>query len=136
MASEQGINTLKELLFDEERKKYAELRETIDSLQIKLEQDIEARKMPDAEVQELVEQISEVMPEKMGPAITATLKTQIRESRDEMVQALFPIIGQMVKKYIQAEMAELTERIDRQLENSFSLDNLISEVKSWFIPVK
>ncbi|MEQ8238959.1 MAG: hypothetical protein RIA69_07085 [Cyclobacteriaceae bacterium] len=136
MATEQSINMLKELLFEEERKKYSELSKTIESLQKKIDNDISARKRPDAEVQELVEQISEIMPEKMGPAITATLKTQIRESRDEMVQALFPIIGQMVKKYIQTEMLALTERIDKQLESTFSIDHIINQIRSWFIPSK
>jgi hypothetical protein len=136
MASERGISTLKDLLFEEERQRYSELSKTIDALQKKIDHDIAARKRPDADIQELVEQISKVMPEKMGPAITATLKIQIRESRDEMVQALFPIIGQMVKKYIQSEMVALTERIDKQLESTFSIDSFINEIRSWFIPAK
>ena len=44
---------------------------------------------------------SEEIPSNLGPVITEALKVQIRESQDQVVEVLFPIIGKMIKKNIQ-----------------------------------
>jgi len=97
-----------------------------------MEQSLKDRELPNAEINELIEQIMIVMPEKMGPTITATLKKQIKESKDDVIQMLYPIIGQLIKKYIQQEMAQLTEKIDKQMEDAFAFDKLIDRVKAFF----
>jgi hypothetical protein len=136
MSQTRGINTLKQLLFEEENQKYRELSQRIGALQEKMDQNLEAQKLPHGELNQLVEQIAEIMPERMGPTITKTLRNQIRESRDEMVQTLYPIIGQMVKKYIQREIQVLSDRIDRQLDNAFSFDNMLDRIRAYLFGVK
>lgn len=136
MSSPQGINALRDILFEEEKKKYVELTDHISSLQVEMKEALEDRQLPESEMNQVVERITLVMPEKLGPAITETLKVQIRESKDEVVQALYPILGQMIKKYIQREMEVLREKIDEQMENAFSMQSLISRLKSLFTGVK
>lgn len=136
MSQPAGINTLKQLLFEEESKRYQELHEKIKDVEQKMEESLEAQKLPDAEINALMDQMMEVMPEKLGPTITKTLKVQIKESRDDVVQALFPIIGQMIKKYVQQEMAVLTEKIDKQFEAALSFDQLLLRIKAFFTGVK
>ncbi|SNT34288.1 hypothetical protein SAMN05421640_3409 [Ekhidna lutea] len=131
-----GINTLKQLLFEEESKRYQELHEKIKDVEQKMEESLEAQKLPNAEINALMDQMMEVMPERLGPTITKTLKVQIKESRDDVVQALFPIIGQMIKKYVQQEMAVLTEKIDKQFEAALSFDHLLLRIKAFFTGVK
>lgn len=136
MSQPAGINTLKELLFEEEHKQYQELHERVKDVQQKMEASLAAQKLPEEEVDELVDRMMEVMPERLGPTITRTLQTQIKESRDDVVQALFPIIGQMIKKYVQQEIAVLTEKIDKQFESALSLDQLLLRLKAFFTGTK
>lgn len=132
MSQERGIDTLKHLLFEEESKKFAQLEEKFQEFQGKVADDFENLKIPEDEVEQLVDHITEIMPERLGPAITKTLQTQIKESRDEVVQVLYPIIGQMIKKYIQKEIQLLSDRIDQQFDQVFSWERIKAYITSLF----
>ena len=60
------------------------------------------------------------------------LAEQIKNSKDQVVEALYPIMGKMIKKYISQEISLLTERINKQLEDSFSTKSWKRKFKSWF----
>ncbi|MBV6647183.1 MAG: hypothetical protein KI790_17120 [Cyclobacteriaceae bacterium] len=130
--SRGGIHTLKEILFEEEKEKYQTLSTQLSALQGQMQTALNGRELPDSELQQIVEKISIIMPDKMGPVITETLKVQIREQKDEVVQTLYPIIGQMIKKFIQREIQVLTEKIDYQLEKAFSWEFLLVRIKAFF----
>jgi hypothetical protein len=127
-----GINSLKQLLFEEENRNFKALHEKVKEVENKLEESLKDRNFSSTEVNVLLDQMMEVMPKKLGPTITATLKIQIKESRDDVVQALFPIIGAMIKKYVQQEMQVLSEKIDKQLESILSFDQLLLRIKAFF----
>lgn len=132
MQESSGLTALKTILFEEENQKFMAFNEKLKDLNIKIEESLNNRDIPDEELQEILGYLMQVMPEKLGPAITQTLKTQIGESRDEVVQVLYPIIGQMIKKFIQKEIQVLTERIDAQLQDAFSFDQILLRIKAMF----
>ena len=70
-------------------------------------------------------------PTLFGPQITESIKKQIKESQDEVVEALYPIIGRMIKKYITSEIQKLTERVDEQMELAFSWEGWKIRIKAW-----
>lgn len=135
MKNSGGITALKELLFEEENERYRELSEQIKETSKEIDDKLANREIPESEFNQIMDKMIKVMPDKLGPTITSTLKTQIKESRDDVVQALFPIVGQMIKKYIQKEIQLLTERLDRQFEQAFSFDMLKLRIKSLFTGV-
>lgn len=131
MQDPSGISALKELLFQEENEKYKELSAKIKATSAEIDDKLANREIPESEFNEILNRIVEVMPEKLGPTITSTLKVQIKESRDDVVQALFPIVGQMIKKYIQQELQVLSEKIDKQFQDALSVDLLWLRIKAW-----
>lgn len=54
----------------------------------------------------------------MAPLVVRTIKTEIRNSQDELVEALYPMTGRMVKAYIASAMADLMEDINRKLKTN------------------
>ena len=132
MPPNRGIEELKKILFEEENQKYVKLQEKLNHFQELTDDKLRNLQLPEKEIEELVSHIIEIMPEKLGPAITKTLKAQIENSRDEVVQVLYPIMGQMIKKYIQREIELLSERIDRQIDKAFSFDSLLASIKGFF----
>lgn len=126
MASEaKKLEELKKALFHEELEKQQALIHKIDTLTEELA--VERKKnqgKQDPFVEEVVDRVAEVMPERLGPSITETLKVQIRESRHEVVDALYPILGKLIRKYVQQEIQTLSERLDQQMEKMFSWENL------------
>ena len=58
----------------------------------------------------------------VAPLVVNTIKTELKNSQDEMVEALYPITGRMVSAYVASAMKDLAESINRRLsQNPVSL---------------
>jgi len=69
-------------------------------------------------LEEKVERVKEEL--KKINNISAIIKKEIKESQPEMIDALYPIMGKLVQKFIKVELEKLNENINQQLDNSFS----------------
>ena len=54
----------------------------------------------------------------IAPLVVTTIKTELRNSQDEMVEALYPITGRLVKSYVASAIKDLTAQINRKLEQN------------------
>lgn len=54
----------------------------------------------------------------MAPLVVRTVKTEIRNSRDELVEALYPMTGRMVQAYVASAMKDIANDINRRLEQN------------------
>jgi len=54
----------------------------------------------------------------IAPLVVRTVKTEIRNSRDELVEALYPMTGRMVQAYVASAMKDLAKDINRRLEQN------------------
>jgi outer membrane protein OmpA-like peptidoglycan-associated protein len=58
----------------------------------------------------------------VAPFVVKTVRTEIRNSKDELVEALYPVTGRIVKAYVASAMKDLVAQINRRLEtNPFML---------------
>ncbi len=62
--------------------------------------------------------------------ISQAIKREIRESQPEIIDALYPIIGKLVQKFIKTELEKLNENINKQIDDSFSWQALRRELLS------
>lgn len=137
MKGEEGelFQQLRDLLFEEEQREHQQLAQVVQELH----EDINTRQRLETKVDPIVEDkltyLKEHFPELFGPAIAEAVSIQIRESQDMMVEALYPIMGKLVKKYIASEMAALSEKIDRQLDKAFSWDGWKRRFRAWLAGV-
>ena len=115
MSDQDRIDILKELLFTEDRADIDRISEQITLLE-KAYNDAEQFT---AKVHPIVEdqlgEFAKRIPDTLGPTITATLKKEIQNHKEEVVDALYPVLGKMVKKYVAQEIKMLSEKIDNQL---------------------
>lgn len=109
---------LRELLLAEDREKFDSLSEEI-ILRDKLSKRVSPL------VDEKIEDLRENFPAYFGDTITETIKVQIRDSQDEVVEALYPIMGKMVKKFIIAEITKLSDSINKTIKEKFSIKEII-----------
>ncbi|MDX2288056.1 MAG: OmpA family protein [Hyphomicrobiaceae bacterium] len=54
----------------------------------------------------------------VAPLVVRTIKTEIRNSQDDLVEALYPITGRMVQAYVTSALKDLTNKINRRLEQN------------------
>ncbi len=120
MNSEDKLKVLKEILLTEEREFDKDLLLKIERLANEQNQ-LSERVSPlmEERLQEFIEDI----PKTLGPAITQTLKAEIKKSQDAVAEALYPIMGKMIKKYVQAEIKKLNDNINSKLKSSFSFSS-------------
>lgn len=127
-----AFDQLRQLLLEEDQQEHELLVKQVKEL----EDSINTRKRLQQKVEPIIDEkfdmLKENFPEIYGQVITKTIKTQIRESRDEVIDALYPIMGKLIQKYIVSEISALSERIDQQLEHMFSWDVWLAHLKSWF----
>lgn len=68
------------------------------------------------------EQLSEFeahFPKAYQLAVDRLVERKIRESQEEMIDMLYPVMGTMIRKYIAQQLQELRESVEQQLERSF-----------------
>ena len=110
----ERLEVLKDILFTDDREYLDKVSERI----VQLEQVLHDRKKlstkVDPIVHEQLEEFTKSIPNTLGPVITATLKEEIKHHKDEVVDALYPVLGKMIKKYIAQEIKVLSEKIDDQ----------------------
>jgi outer membrane protein OmpA-like peptidoglycan-associated protein len=54
----------------------------------------------------------------IAPLVVSTIKTELRNSQDEMVEALYPITGRLVKSYVASAIRDLSTQMNRRLEQN------------------
>lgn len=131
MEKQDAFNQLKNLLLEEDHLEHELLVKQVKEL----EESINTRKRLQQKVDPIIEEklniLKDKFPEVYGHVITKTIKTQIRESRDEVIDALYPIMGKLIQKYVVAELTALSEKIDQQMNQMFSWEAWWIRIKSW-----
>lgn len=131
-----NVSRLKQLLFDNEAEALAELSRRLDLLQ---QDKVEANRRFDSVFQRagtderLQKSVAGVLDgalrdaevadheglaDAVAPVVVNTVKTEIRNSRDEIAEALYPMTGRMVKAYIASAMKDLKESLNRKLDSN------------------
>ncbi|MBX2842877.1 MAG: hypothetical protein KTR26_13995 [Flammeovirgaceae bacterium] len=136
MRESDTFKKLTRLILEEERQAREQLENRVEVIDQNLNEreKLEPRIAPILNDQVIF--LQKKFPELFGPAITASIKNQIKDSKDEVVEALYPIMGKMIKKYILKEIELLSERIDKKIDAAFSLDNWIMFLKAKFLGIK
>ena len=136
----QSVDRLKALLFDDEAQALSDLARRVESVA-----EIDARGREElrhtleqvfaqAGTQErLTTSVAEILDEALrraeiakhadlsrtiAPLVVTTIKSELRNSQDEMVEALYPITGRLVKSYVASAMKDLTNQMNRRLEQN------------------
>ncbi|MBI1386420.1 MAG: OmpA family protein [Rhizobiales bacterium] len=132
---ERALETLKALLVGEERSRLDGVRERVARLEQQAGDDealqasvtrIIAGALRDAEVERHDE-----LARSIAPMVVSTIRYEIVNSRDQMVEALYPITGQLVSAYVASAMRDLMEEINRRLESGLSARRYYLRMKSF-----
>jgi hypothetical protein len=135
MHKDDKLQILKDILLTDERTYALKIEEKLKVLEDTLNKKNQLSEKVDPIIEEKLNQFIAEIPETLGPTITEALKTEIANSQDAVVEALFPIMGKMIKKYVQNEMQKLSESINAKLSNTFSFKSFRKKAKATFTGV-
>lgn len=130
MNQDEKLNIIKDILLTDEREFTTSIEKKINILEKTLNEKKNLSVKVDPIIDIKLNQFIKEIPETLGPTITEALKKEIKESQDAVVEALFPIIGKMIKRYVQHEMKLLSEKINNQVNKTFSFKRFFRKAKS------
>ncbi len=81
----------------------------------------------------IVEQIDELkrnFPTAYKKIVDEIVEEKIIGSQDMLINAIYPVMGTMIRKFITLQFQELKERIDSQIKSTFSSKGLIGSLKA------
>jgi len=117
------LQKLKEILLEEERENQQKLRSDMVSLQKNVDL---MKPFLERKVEELKNDFEKVA----QPAISKVVKTELFIAKDMLIESLYPIIGKIIKKYIQIEFEKLSDNIDKQLNQTFTWNNFKMQLRA------
>ena len=125
MQKNERLELLKNILLSEEKEVSKNLASDIKRLQEILDSEEEIADRVNPIINSNIESFSK---ETLPPMVVKSLRKEIQNSQDAVVEALYPIIGKMIKKYIASEINLLNEKINKQLQNAFSFKNFFKSL--------
>lgn len=136
MNQDEKLNIIKDILLTDEREFASSIEKKIKILEDTINKQNNLSEKVNPIIKENLEDFIKNMPNTLGPTITSTLKQEVKNSKDEVVEALYPILGKMVKRFVQHEMKLLSEKINNQVSNTFSFKRFFKKTKSKMSGVK
>lgn len=130
MDQKEKLDILKEILLTDDREFIERITKRIAVLEQTLHEQEKLSEKVSPIVLEKLKIFSDNIPENLGPEIVESIKQQIETSKDEVVEALYPILGKMIKKYISQEMKVLSEKVNNAARNTFSFAGLKRKLKA------
>jgi len=136
MNQEDKLSIIRDILLIDEREFAASIEKKINDLELSINVKDELSQKVNPIIDEKIAEFIKSMPNEFSSTITEALKQEIKNSQDEVVEVLFPILGKMVKRYVQHEMKMLSENINNQLNKTFSYRRFFGKAKSKVTGVK
>jgi len=133
---ENKLKLLREILLIDDREIARAVSQRLDTISETLDKREKLSQKVDPIIEQRLDEFVSDIPATLGPTITKTLKEQIENSKDQVVEALYPIMGKMIKRYIQNEIKLLSENINKKVNNTFSMAGFKRKVRSAFTGVK
>lgn len=132
MKDSERLEKLKELLLTEDRDFAHKILDKLDKLEATLNTKEQLSEKVNPIIDNKLESFTQDIPKKLGNTIVKTIQVEMKKSQDSMVDVLYPIVGKMIKKYIQQEIKLLSEKIDKSVKQTFSLRTWKRKIISFF----
>ncbi|MFK7924516.1 MAG: hypothetical protein AB8H47_21345 [Bacteroidia bacterium] len=123
-SSEARLDQLRDLLFEEELRAQSLLEKDVHTLRKIVLEEEEFADHLNPHFQRNVEYLKENFPHLFGRYLGEAIKIQIRDSQSEIIDALYPIIGKLINKYLRAEIQRISQQLDSKLSDPFSWNML------------
>lgn len=130
MNQDEKLSIIKDILLTDEREFTSSIEKKIKILESVVNEKRQLSTKVDPIIDDKLKEFIKEIPDTLGPTITKALKKEIANSQDAVVEALFPIIGKMIKRYVQHEMKLLSERVNNQVNKTFSFKGFFRKAKS------
>lgn len=108
------LSMIRDILLREDRSDIAEFKDQFEN-----NEKLAERINPIIEVH--VETLKRKFPREYKKQVDKIIERKLKSSQDELLDLIYPVMGKMVRKYVNHQFLTLKEGIDEKLNNAFSL---------------
>jgi len=105
-------------------------RERIDEIETVIEDPISLEKKVKPIIEEQIDQLKRNFPDTYKKVVSEIVTEQLKDSQEELINAIYPVMGTMIRKFITLQFQELKERIDTQIKSTFSSKGILGNIKA------
>ncbi|MFN0201748.1 MAG: hypothetical protein ACKVTZ_09520 [Bacteroidia bacterium] len=115
------LEEIRKILLDQDREVQSSVKQDVDLLKTEFlqKENLENRHL-EPYFEGKITYLQKNFPKLFGPFLGTAIKMQIRDSQDEIIDALYPIIGKLVRRYLTNEIERLSVQIDERLQETLS----------------
>lgn len=136
MEEDKKLQLLREILLTEDRHVADDIIQRLEDITTSIDQNKKAVEKFDILIDTKIESFIQSIPVELGHVITKTIKEQVEFSQDKMVEAIYPIMGRMIKRYIASELARFAEEINKKVNNTFTKVGFLRKMRAFFSGTK
>ncbi|HHH50524.1 MAG TPA: hypothetical protein ENK52_06065 [Saprospiraceae bacterium] len=119
------MNRLKNILLHEDREELAELRKKLND-----PKHLSEKVAPHIKTQ--LAFFKENFSEEYKAVVNELITQRLKESKEEIIEVLYPEMGKMIRKYITHQFQMLKESIEDQMKNTFSKAGFFAKIRTFF----
>ena len=116
-------NKLRDILLKNDRASIHKLEEILDN-----QDELAERISPIVDYK--INLLKQKFPKEFQLAVNHIVEKKMKESQEEILDLIYPVLGRMIKKYIVHQFEEIKEKIDNQVSSLFTLKGLKMKIKS------
>jgi uncharacterized protein YgbK (DUF1537 family) len=116
LTTEEQLDRVRQILLHNDRVEIADLRDMM------TDRDRLAERVAPI-FEERIEYLKKEFPTEFGVMIDAAVESKLERSQDALLAILYPILGKMIRKFVQQQIEELRDSIDKQQKQLLSAQN-------------
>ena len=105
-------------------------RNEIDAIKKTLYNKEELAKEVSPIVEERVQYIKDNFRKEFGKPVDKIVEIKLEESKEQLLNVIYPVLGQMIRKFVNYQFQLLKDRIDVQVNSVFSSRGILGQIKS------
>jgi len=116
-------NKLRDILLKNDRASIHKLEEILDN-----QDELAERISPIVDYK--INLLKQKFPKEFQLAVNQIVEKKMKESQEEILDLIYPVLGKMIKKYIVHQFDEIKEKLDTQVRSLFTIKGLKLKIKS------
>lgn len=120
---QEALRQLRQILLQPQREEIARVHN-------KLEDPLENAKRLEPIIKEQLDELREEFPETYKKAVKVIVQQELKNSQTAILNAIYPVMGTMIRKFITLQFQQLKESIDAQIKTTFSNKGILGSLKA------
>lgn len=122
------LQKLRDILLEKDRTEIEYLKKALDD-----PSEFDRRVSPI--IEQKINTIKQNFPQEFGKVVNESIDKRLKESQQEILDIIYPVLGQMIKKYVSHQFQLLKENIDSKVKNTFSFKTFTGKLKARFLGI-